>query len=77
MMGTARTSGWEAKVDEQERFNTEADDALCGADGIPRAPDPYPDTDEARAFMARMAEAEALGVDPSTLDLLDSGDLGL
>jgi hypothetical protein len=62
---------------DDEQANAEIDGALYGEDGVPNDPDPYPDSDEARVFMARLQEAEALGVDPVTLDLVDSGDLGL
>jgi len=62
---------------EQDDFNREADDAVYDERGVPRDPDAYPDSDEARAFAAQWMEAEELGVDPATLDLLDSGKLEL
>ncbi len=64
-------------MNDQDRFNTEIGEALYDEHGIPREPDTYPDTAEARAFEAQWAEAEALGVDPSTLHLLESGNLEL
>ena len=66
-------------MDDRDCFNTEAEYVLLDALGESGSidADPYPDSDEARAFADRLAEAEALGVDPSTLDLLDSGDLEL
>jgi len=67
----------EARMHEQDDFNREADDAIYDEHGVPRDLDAYPDSEEAKAVLARMAEAEGLGVDPATLDLLDSGDLGL
>jgi len=64
-------------MDEQVVFNREVDNVLYDAAGHPRDPDVYPDSPEGRAELARCQEAEVLGVDPSTVDLLGSGQLGL
>ncbi len=64
-------------MNDQDAFNREIGEALYDEHGVPREPDTYPDTAEARAFMDEWAEAEALEVDPSTLHLLESGNLEL
>jgi len=64
-------------VDEQNEFNRRADEALYDERGYSREPDLYPDGDEAQRVLAHWQEAEALGMDPATLDLLDSGHLEL
>ena len=64
-------------MNEQDKANREADECVWRADGSPRDPDGYPDGDEAREALAQWMEAEVLGVDPSTLDMLDSGNLEL
>jgi len=64
-------------MDERDEFNRQADDALYGPDGTPREADVYPDSDEAVAIIEQWQEAEALGVDPATLHLLETGGLEL
>jgi len=64
-------------MNEQDTFNREIDDVLYDEDRSAGELDTYPDSDEARAFVAEWAEAEALGVDPVTLHLLESGSLEL
>lgn len=64
-------------MDEEKLFNREVDDVLYDARGRLRDPDVYPDSLEGRAELARWQEAEAMGMDPATVDLLDSGQLGL
>jgi len=64
-------------VNEQGEANREVDECVWRADGSPNDPDGYPDGDEARGALAQWMEAQVLGVDSSTLDMLDSGNLEL